>query len=433
MKKPVQKKFTSAWVITADMGYGHRRAAYPLQDIAYGHIIVSNSDKLVSEKDRIWWHRFRRFYEWVSKLSKIPLLGKVIFRIYDVAQSIEPLYPYRNLSFSTYPVWFLNRMIRRGFSNSLIDYTKKKRIPIISTFYVNAISADMLGISPVYCVVTDVDINRVWVSKDPAKSNIIYLVPTEHTSKRLESYGVLAQNIIMTGFPLPKQNLGGKSLRILKKDIANRLVNLDPKKQYLTDFTKGDMRLFGGKKTHIFTLTFVIGGAGAQVDIGFKILNSLQNAIKDKKIRLIMCVGTHLDIAELYKKHATTLGLKSFFDSNLLIKVSLSINEYFDDFSNILRTTDVLWTKPSELSFYTALGIPIICAPPLGAHEKYNLEWLLKIGSGFIMDDPSATHEWLFDWLGRGYLAKAAFDGFALAPKLGTYKIEAVVLGKMRK
>ena len=42
-----------AWIISADMGYGHQRAAYPLKDIAYERIINSNSDKIVTPHERI--------------------------------------------------------------------------------------------------------------------------------------------------------------------------------------------------------------------------------------------------------------------------------------------------------------------------------------------------------------------------------------------
>ena len=38
----------------------------------------------------------------------------------------------------------------------------------------------------------------------------------------------------------------------------------------------------------------------------------------------------------------------------------------------------MLWTKPSEMTFYAALGIPLILAPPLGAHERYNRRWALE-------------------------------------------------------
>ena len=94
----------------------------------------------------------------------------------------------------------------------------------------------------------------------------------------------------------------------------------------------------------------------------------------------------------------------------------------------ILRTTDVLWTKPSELSFYCALGIPILMAPPIGIQEELNRCWLREIHAGVEPAGPLRfTHEWLFDLLENGRLAEAAWDGFLKARKLGTYKIEELV------
>ena len=34
LEKPKNKR---AWVVAADMGYGHQRTAYPLKDIAFGN------------------------------------------------------------------------------------------------------------------------------------------------------------------------------------------------------------------------------------------------------------------------------------------------------------------------------------------------------------------------------------------------------------
>jgi hypothetical protein len=88
----------------------------------------------------------------------------------------------------------------------------------------------------------------------------------------------------------------------------------------------------------------------------------------------------------------------------------------------------VLWTKPSELSFYCGLGIPILMAPPIGTHEEMNRRWLRQMHTGIT--PPGKTeyvHEWLFDLRENGILAAAAWDGFLRVRKLGTYKIEELV------
>ena len=64
-----------AWVISVDMGYGHQRAAYPLKDIAYERIITANSDKIISEKEKGLWQRTKGFYESISRLKTIPVIG----------------------------------------------------------------------------------------------------------------------------------------------------------------------------------------------------------------------------------------------------------------------------------------------------------------------------------------------------------------------
>jgi hypothetical protein len=101
--------------------------------------------------------------------------------------------------------------------------------------------------------------------------------------------------------------------------------------------------------------------------------------------------------------------------------------DYFKIFSEIIRETDILWTKPSELSFYCGLGIPIIMAPTIGSQEEYNRKWLIEIQAGIDQDDPEYVDEWLTDYLREGRLAESAWDGFLKARKYGTYKILEVL------
>ena len=104
-----------------------------------------------------------------------------------------------------------------------------------------------------------------------------------------------------------------------------------------------------------------------------------------------------------------------------------TLEEYFATFTTCMRTTDILWTKPSELSFYPGLGIPIIMAPPIGSQELYNQNWLVEIQAGYPQGDPHYTDQWLFHLLEGGRLADAARDGFLKARKYGTYKIREII------
>lgn len=428
-------KDKKAWVITVDMGYGHQRASYPLKDIAYERIITANSDTLVSEKEKKLWRKQQSFYEGISRLTSFPLVGGFFFRLYDKFQAIADFYPSRDLSGPNLPAFYMHYLIKKKkMCQSLMNYIKRTKRPVVTTHFMPALAAEYNGIKNVYCVVTDTDINRAWLPLKPKDTRITYLAPCEHTVKRLKQYGVSDDKIILTGFPLPKENLGGKNLSVLKKDLAKRLPNLDPKKKYLANYKEVVRAKLGksynGKSNHILTLTFMIGGAGAQKDIGLKMLCSLKKKILDNEIRVNLIAGTRLEIAEYYRHYIHQLGMGNCIGKNINIVFSWNKQNYFKSFNYVLHTTDLLWTKPSELSFYTALGLPIIIAPPIGAHEHYNKKWLMDMGTGFPQENPEYTDEWLYDWLESGRLAEAAFEGFLEAPNLGTYNIEKAVFSK---
>jgi hypothetical protein len=93
----------------------------------------------------------------------------------------------------------------------------------------------------------------------------------------------------------------------------------------------------------------------------------------------------------------------------------------------------MLMTKPSELSFYAGLGIPIIIQPSIGSQEDFNRRWLMHIGAGMLQENPKYTQEWIFDMLGGGDLAEVAMQGFVEIEKLGTYHIEKIVAQKSQQ
>ena len=97
------------------------------------------------------------------------------------------------------------------------------------------------------------------------------------------------------------------------------------------------------------------------------------------------------------------------------------------EFNQAIRETDLLWTKPSELSFFCGLGIPIIMAPSIGSQEDFNRKWLLEVQAGIPQEDPAYAHQWLTDLLTEGRLAESAWDGFLKARKYGTYKIRELL------
>ena len=419
------------WVITTNMGYGHQRASYPLRHLANQRILTANNDEMISEEEKRVWRRLQNSYELISRFSSLPIFGKTLFQLYDFFQTIKPLYPFRDLSIPNFGVKYMKRLIRKNLCKSLITHITQypEQLPIVTTFYLPALAADYSGYKKIYCVITDCDINRVWVSDKPKNSAITYFVPTERAQKRLQSYGVTKNRIILTGFPLPKELIGQHN-EVMRENLANRLVNLDPEKRYEAMIKSQKGIYFTGKKTHILTLTFMIGGAGAQQDILYTISASLAKAIREKQVRLQVLFGTHLDRAQKYTEYLSEIGIHG--EEYVLVQASPTIEEYFSQFVALLHNTDILLTKPSEMSFYAALGIPILILPPLGAHEEYNLQWLVQNGSGLKIDNPQTIDEWLFDWIDQGLLAKAAMDGYLFSEHRGTYHIEEYLQSKYK-
>lgn len=444
----VKNNFKKAYIVTVDMGYGHQRAVYPLFDIAqhveglsmngYG-VINANAYGGIPKSDERKWEGGRGLYETISRMKHLPLIGEYIFGVMDYVQRIEPFYPHRDLTKPSMQLKQIYAMIRKGWGKHLIDeLNKKEHLPYITSFFTTAFFADVHGYKgEIYCICTDTDVSRAWVPLEPKKTRINYLVPNRRVKERLQLYGVNEEKIYITGFPLPKENIGGKNLSILKQALGERIVHLDPEKRYRNKYKHTIQEFLGSKfcvdacaiPNHPLTITFAVGGAGAQRELGAVIAQSLYQHIMQEKVKLNLVAGTRNDVYRYYETVLKELGLnKKKKGTNISIVYADSKFDYFKKFNDVLNTTDILWTKPSELSFYAGLGLPIIMAPTVGSQENFNRQWLQSLGAGVLQEDPRYAHEWLFDWLKSGWLAEAAMQGFLDAPRNGVYHVEEVVL-----
>lgn len=418
-----------AWLVAVNMGYGHQRTAYPLKDLAFsGKVIQANDYEGISQKDRKVWETSRIVYEFASTFKRVPVIGGTVFSILDFFQKIFSFYPKRDLSKPSTQLKQVYSFIKMGWGKDLIEKLKKNPLPLVSTFSVPAFMAEYFNYpGEIYCVVCDADISRSWAPLEPSKSRIKYFASTQRSLERLKLYGVKPENILLTGYPLPKELIGSESAEILKENFRYRLLNLDPKKRYLEKYgtlVREKLGVLPEKPNHPLTIMFSVGGAGAQKEIGAKIVKKLANKIKNNEVKIILSVGIKGKIRDFFEKNLKRLVL----DGGVEIIFEKDINDYFRVFNEKLKKTDILWTKPSELSFYSALGLPIIIAPPVGSQEDFNKRWLEKSGFGISQGDPDYVEEWLFDWLEEGFFAEAAFEGFIEAAGLGIYNIEKIVL-----
>jgi hypothetical protein len=144
-------------------------------------------------------------------------------------------------------------------------------------------------------------------------------------------------------------------------------------------------------------------------------------------MRLNLVAGIRPEVVSYFRDIKKDIGT-----DNIRIIYAETLHEYFQEFNTAMRETDILWTKPSELSFYAGLGIPIIMTPTIGSQERFNRQWLNEIHAGMEQKDPDYTHQWLFESLNNGHIADMAWSGFLKARKLGTTKImEVLETGKM--
>jgi hypothetical protein len=420
-----------AWVVTADMGFGHQRAAHSLAYLAEGGVLTAGSDDATDPEEARFWRRLTGSYEFLSRAKHVPLVGGALFGALDTMLAIPPFYPLRDLSHPSPNNYLVDHLIRQGLGRSLMEKLRSLHAPVISTFYAPALIADLMHGEPVYCVICDADLNRVWVASKARQSRIRYFAPCGRVMRRLRQYGVPDERIFITGFTLPRENIGGTDMTVLKSDLLARLGRLDRRGRFTSVYGSTMRELLGERpepdpKARV-TLTFAVGGAGAQAEIGLMLAQALKPAILDRRFRLVLVAGVNRVVERVFHEVVSHIGLESTLGDGVLIVREDSKPAYFDRFNALMRETDILWTKPSELSFYSALGIPIVMSPPIGSQETKNQRWLMDKGCALPQYTPQHAMEWLTDMLHDGVLAEKAMSGFVKNRKLGVFKIEEVL------
>ena len=420
-------------VVAVEMGYGHLRAARPLADALGQPVLHVDRAPLAGEEEQRLWRRVRSGYEWISRVSQVPLAGGPLRMALDQITSIPRLHPYRDLSRPTRGVMTLERLMRRNLGQGLVAELRRSGAPLLTTFYSPAIVADRAGLDGIHCVVTDTDVNRIWAPVHARTTRIRYLAPTHQVIRRLRSYGVPAERITFTGFPLPHELVGGPELGTLTRNLAARLVRLDPAGEFRRELAEEIARFIGPLPESEAgvppLLVFAVGGAGAQASMAHQLLPGLRRAIEEGRLRVALVAGVKPAVAEVFHDALQRAGLEGASGRGVEILLERDFDAYYSAFNALLARADVLWTKPSELCFYAALGLPLVCGPPVGVHERHNRRWVREAGAGVKQRDPRFAAEWLDDMLRDGSLAAAAWSGFLRLPKFGLYRILETVLG----
>ena len=188
---------------------------------------------------------------------------------------------------------------------------------------------------------------------------IDYLAPVSRVVDRLRSFGVPDNRIHLTGFPLP-----AKLIAQTESALARRLHRLDPSGAFQSQADKAAAAfirdLVQPPLMEPIVMTIAIGGAGGQLRHVSQILKSVRKRVLADKLSLNLVAGTRADVAETLRRIVQTTGLSLGKNGGVEILFAAEHKQYFRLFKDCLSTTDLLWTKPSELVFYAALGLPML-------------------------------------------------------------------------
>ena len=154
-----------------------------------------------------------------------------------------------------------------------------------------------------------------------------------------------------------------------------------------------------------------------------RFLPSLAPLLKSEAIRVALIAGVRREVARQFEWAVERSGLSGQLGETITICLEDDFVSYLKAFNDILGDTDILWTKPSEMTFFAGLGIPLVFSPAVGHHEHYNRRWAIENGAGMRQRDPQTTVDWMTELLQDGTFANAAWCGFRRFPNRGTYQI----------
>lgn len=430
-------------LVAVDMGYGHERPARTLAHLAVPGegVVIANDYPGILKKDAWLWKQSRQFYEVMSRTKSVPVIGETLFDLFiDRNQRIDAFYPRRDLSKPSGQLRQLYAGLRAGHGRHLIEQLAKNPVPLVTTFFYVAFMAEQYDYpGPIWCITTDTDISRAWAPMDSRRTRIRYIVGNGRCAERLKLYGVPEDHIFLTGFPLPKALIGGVDTSVLKEHLLRRLCVLDPDAVFRSQNSKTlDAQLGSGVcpigPSHgVPEIMFAIGGAGAQEALAETIVHGMKSVISEGRVRLHLMAGARPELGVRLEKMVKQSGLGRFLGAGIRVSAYADRSTYFAAFDEALAKTDILWTKPSELSFYTGLGLPMIIAPPVGSQEVFNRKWLEQVGGGVFQEDPAFVGEWIRDWIAAGAFARMAWNGYSVAPTHGVYRIESLIFGEQPK
>ncbi len=160
-------------------------------------------------------------------------------------------------------------------------------------------------------------------------------------------------------------------------------------------------------------LLFSIGGAGAQAAYLKDLFSRLAPAAKEDRLRLVVNAGDHHGLAEDLERHLKELGIK-----DARVVTAADSFEAVAATDRLIRDSDVLVTKPSELAFFP---IPKLHIRRIGDHEAPSAVYSARLGDGTAeRREPAEAAADVERWLAGDGLA-GLNEGVRAAAARGVY------------
>jgi hypothetical protein len=393
------------YITTACMGYGHLRAADNVAALGRtAGVLRVDRAPCAGLLERGMWSLSRRFYHGISR--SVESRHKLLFRLLDWWTAIPSDPKDASLGFSK----FIRGLVRLGMGRTISRCPELAESALLHTFFVPALAAlEHRCSGRNYLLICDADMHRIWVPVRAATRSLTYLVPLSSGADRLRGYGVPADRIVVTGFPLPPANTGGEKLEVLRDDVARRRRHLQP----------------GSREP--MTLLFSLSGAGCYVKLLKRMLTALTGALKLGTVRFIAGLHDNRRVYAALDRWLKVTALDATGAVSLLYDAD--IRTAFRQYNAALRTADLLVTKPGELVFYAALGVPQILLPCVGRHEQANRSFLVDQGCALDFPGCKGFAQWMETHRAAGDFDRIIDRSLAVLPQRGAFHIDEVMRG----
>jgi UDP-N-acetylglucosamine:LPS N-acetylglucosamine transferase len=179
---------------------------------------------------------------------------------------------------------------------------------------------------------------------------------------------------------------------------------------------------------------FALSGAGCYLILLKALIRELLPDLRSGKLTLCIAAGDNHKARAEIESHLAALNVRLTAEGGCAtspdgVKILYSPDtlESFGLFNRALRESDLLITKPGELVFYAALGVPQVLLPPVGKHEFKNRAYLMENSAALDLPGVESAGAWLLAQRANGAWRRAAESACERLPKLGTFVINDVV------